>query len=465
MAFVPVTVISYNERVQSPSTKVINSDYIIDITENGSGSIIQYLENKSKVEKVTIEVTENYIYISSLLNKQTSSLDYGAQIDAGGRLRVSQLFTQVDLKQINDNQPLQLDRETSGAGASQTYDITKGGSVMSVSDSGEYCICQSKQWATYFSGKSQFIEITFNGYENVADTSKLAGYFSTSTSAPYNTVYDGVWFEADGTDYRLKINKSGTEILNVAKSEWNQYYEDIDDWFDPSKFNVLVIQFLYLGGTAVKFGFIKNGAIEWVHTYIHAGVVESTFITSPNQPLRWEIRSTGGAASIDQICGQVSSEGSNGEVGVSTSFFQNDFQANTANSSYMVQAWRLKEDYRNISVYNTNVRIMAETNDDFRWTLSLNSTINGDALSFTDQDDSAIQTAIGNSTNTTPFANFGKIIDSGFASGNTSISSILEHKIRLGSLIDGTMDIMYLHISPTTNGLDAFTSITLKEYL
>jgi len=376
------------------------------------------------------------------------------------------LATQIDLKQINDNQPLQLSRETNGVGASQAYDKAKGGVLMTVANAGNYCICQSKQWATYFSGKSHLIEITASNFQNEqVGTVKRMGYFSSSTSAPYDTEFDGVWAEADGTTYRLRISKTGTEILNVAKTDWNLYDESGDDWFAPDKFTVLVIDFLYLGGTAVRFGFIRNGEITWVHKYIHAGVVASTFVASPNQPLRWEIRGGGGASSMDQICGQVSSEGGRGEVGVGTSFWQSDFQADTQGTSYMVQAWRLKEDYRNITIDITDISVLAETNDDFRWTVSINSTIAGDALTFVDIDNSALQQEVGNNTNTTSPANFGKVIASGFVQGGTSESSRIKTKITIGTDIDGTSDIAYLHVTPVSNGLDIYSSVTLDELL
>lgn len=46
------------------------------------------------------------------------------------------------------------------------------------------------------------------------------------------------------------------------------------------------------------------------HTVNYAGTATDTFILSPNQPIRYEIRSTTGTGSFRYICSQVSTEGS-----------------------------------------------------------------------------------------------------------------------------------------------------------
>lgn len=395
-------------------------------------------------------------------------LNTGSQIDAGGRLRVSQLFTQLDLKQINDDQPLLIDRETNGVGASQTYFKSKGGVQMSVSNAGNYCIAQSKQWATYFSGKSQFIEITFNNFQNEQpDNLKRAGYYSSSTLAPFTDNLDGCWLEADGTTYRLKIYKNGTEKLNVPISEWNEYDELNNDWFDPEKFNVLVIQFLYLGGTAVRFGFVNEGMIEWVHTYKHAGLVAETFIESPNQPLRWEIRGNGGAASMDQICGQVSSEGSIGEVGIPVVLESIDYQASAIGNAYLVKAWRLKPEYRNTWVKKIGLSLMPETNDDFIYRLVLNPVYSGAALVFNGVNNSAIEFADGQDATGTPnlITDQEAVIEVGHVKARTNGGTELDTKVNIGSKIDGEADIIALVVEPVQAGLDVYASVTLNQYL
>jgi len=396
--------------------------------------------------------------LASLEITASNDLNVGAQLDAGGRLRVSQLNTQLDIKQTNDDQPLFYQRLNIGA-ASQTYSKDLGATTMSVSGNGDAAIAQSYQWATYFSGKSQFGEITFNDFANQTNVTKRAGYFSGNAISPYDNRKDGLWFEADGTDYRIKIQKDGTDILNVDQSSWNI---DTATWLDPSKFNVFVFQFLYLGGTAVKFGFINEGFISWVHEYQHAGIIASTFIESPNQPIRYEIRSSGGAGSMDQVCAQISSEGSFGEVGVPVNILINDFQANSSAETYVVLAWDLKQSYRNISTEVDRISLLSETNDDFRWILCLDPTYNG-SITFNDIDNSALRRGAGATANTV--TDFGYILDQGFVQANSDEQFNIRNKLNLGSKIDQSSQVMALLVSPLSNGLDIFANVSITQYL
>ncbi len=139
-----------------------------------------------------------------------------ALIDAGHRLRVSQMTTLLDIKQINDNSPLFIDRENINGGT-QSYSQTNGGTTLSVTTTGDAAVAQTKMFASYFSGKSHFGEMTFNNYQNETDVTKRVGYFSSATASPYDSNKDGLWFEADGTDYRLRIQKGGTDVVNVTQ--------------------------------------------------------------------------------------------------------------------------------------------------------------------------------------------------------------------------------------------------------
>jgi len=246
----------------------------------------------------------------------------------------------------------------------------------------------------------------------------------------------------------------------VAQSSWNL---DTASWFDGSKFNVFVVQFLYLGGTAVKLGFINEGLITWVHQYSHAGLIASTFVESPNQPIRYEIRSTGGSGSFYQICAQVSSEGSRGEVGIPEALTVANFSANSANTSYLVQAFRLKSEYRNVTVELKKLDLLATTNDSFRYILCINPVYNG-SLTFNDVDNSAIQSATGATSNTVN-GDFGKFIDIGFVSKNSSENFSIDSKLNIGTKIDGTSDIFALFVTPLSNGLNVYSSLIINQFI
>lgn len=387
------------------------------------------------------------------------------QLDRGARLRVSQLTTLIDVKQINDNAPLYVDR-VNGGGATQNYAIADGGTTMAVSANNDYAIAQTKMWSPYFAGKTQLMEITGSSLQNVAGVVKRMGYFSSSTVAPYTANLDGIWFEADGTDYRLKIYKDGTEIFNQPQSEWDNTFDE----FDPSKFTVLIIDFFYLGGTAIRFGFIKDGQIFWVTEYQHANNVASTFVNSPNQPVRYEIRSSGGSSNMVEICRQVSTEGSIDEVGVQTPIDLGTatLNANTSGTYYAVAGCRLKAPYKNVTVRPLLVDILATTNDDFRWALFLNPTVAG-TFEYSDLPNSALQRARGDVAGN-PSANTitgGREVAFGYGVGNEKASAIVKSSLRIGSNIDGTLDTLVLGVTPMggSSNLDVGGGFLMEEFL
>lgn len=437
--------IIYSIYKRAPETNLILNQPYTSFTDQFGNSFADDLELQTYLREV-------------IYGRDSASLDSGAQLDAGGRLRVSQITTLLDIKQFNDNQPLFYDREVIG-GSTQVYTKNLGGVTMSVSSNLDAAIVQSKMFANYFAGKTQLGEVTFSGFQNQTDVTKRAGYFSSNTSTPFNSNKDGLWFESDGTNYKFKIEKNGVEILDAKQSEWNL---NTLVGFDPSKFQVFVFQFLYLGGTAVKFGFIVNGAIEWCHIYKHAGLVASTFVESPNQPVRYEIRSDGGSGSMDQICASVASEGAVDDVGVNRSFDVEDFQANSGGTNYAVMGLRLKSSYRNISIKVNNLSLLAQTNDDFIWRACLNPTIAG-TFTYNDQTNSSLQLAEGATANTV--SDFGTIVGSGNGTGGTQSLFSIPSALRIGSQIDGTMDELVLVVTPITNGLDIFASAGIQEFI
>lgn len=388
----------------------------------------------------------------SLVNTRGSAI-----YDASGRLRVSQLNTLIDIKQFNDEEPLFYDRENIG-GALQTYVKNKGGVEMSVSFDGDAAISQSKMFAPYFSGKSQLIELTFANFQNQSGVIKRVGYFSSNTTTPFDSNKDGIWIEADGIYHRFIIQKNGSEIVNDIID---------DERLDFSNFNVLFVDFLYLGGTSITYGFFINGQFEVIGKYNHAGNNISTFVESPDEPIRYEIRSTGGIGSMDQICAQVSSEGSIGEIGVSRGIWNQDFQANTASTYYASLGVRLKSDYRNIRVDKEDIAILSEGNQEYQWFLCLNPTIvNINPGNWTDLNSSSVQYYRGDTANTIANeSNLGTVLETGFGVGNASVQKAFRNSIRIGSNINGSLDELWIVVFPLGNGLDAWCELTINEFI
>lgn len=386
-------------------------------------------------------------------------------IDAGGRLRVSQLTTLGDYKQINDKLPLFFDEEVIG-GATAPYTKSRGGTVMNVSTDGDAVIRQTKQWHNYSSGKSQFVELTFDQMQSQANVTKRVGYFSSDETTPFDSNKDGIWLESNGSGVYLKVSKDGTEKISVEQSEWNLDTLDGNGesglTLDFSNFNVFVFDFLYLGGTTVRFGFFVNGGIVWVHEYHHSTYEPDTILLSPNQPVRYEIRSTGGSGSMTHICTQVSTEGSLDPVGIFKSINTGGdlIDCQFQGTKYPLLGLRLRGDYRNISICICAMSFVAGTPDEALVEIMLNPTISGTFV--WNNVNGAAQVSIGDGSQT---VTDGQVFYSFVVNQRGNITSQITEALKIGSSIAGVRDEIYVVVTPLSNGLDAGATITYKQFI
>jgi hypothetical protein len=81
---------------------------------------------------------------------------------------------------------------------------------------------------------------------------------------------------------------------------------------DITKAQILWMDIEWLGLGSVRMGFVINGKFILCHTFHHANIIDSTYITTASLPLRYEIANTAatsGASKLKQICSSVISEG------------------------------------------------------------------------------------------------------------------------------------------------------------
>jgi hypothetical protein len=264
-------------------------------------------------------------------------------MDAAGRVRTSNPTTLFDGKILGAEDTFKWDTKGTGTAAFAANMIT-----MSVT-AGQYLVRQAKHWNPYFSGKPQMIETTYINFANESNVVKRVGYFSSSAVAPYSATLDGMWLEADGTTYRLICSNNGTETHNIPWTSWDNY--SLISSYDWSKFSVNEIDFLWLGGAALRLFLVVNGSFTLIHTITnHAGTQDKLIVQSPNQPIRYEIRSSTGAGSMKAICSQVSSEGTTSEEGEELSVYSAPLACNTVGTIYALKGVRKSATYRNIHV-------------------------------------------------------------------------------------------------------------------
>ena len=475
-----------NFYVTGPTNILIYSDddFLIDIEIDINGNFYRYdtiiASNRyyqkdfgNALLRLNVKRATSNINAIVYTTEGKADLNKGAQLDAANRARVSQVTTLGDYKQINDNLPLFFSEEIIGA-ASGTYDGNEGGVVCAVTSNGDAIIRQTKQWHNYFSGKSQVFEVTSSDFHPQTGVTKRKGYFSSNAVSPFNSNLDGIFIEtANGGEHTFNVYKNGTEVLSVAQSDWNVDTLGAgklnpsgikisgNDW---QRFNVFAADFLYLGGTAVAFGFFSKRLFNVCHIYDHAMVndtVQAPMIKSPNQPLRWEIRSTGSAGTMNQICGAVGSEGSINDIGITRGFNQ-AATVNYGTSIYALIGVRLKEAYKNITVIPLSGSVLAtSTARDYIWTLRVNPTIAG-TFTYNDETNSAVQYALGDATNT---VTDGTILEAGLGTSDTPIEISPDVSLKIGSQLDNTMDELVLCIQPLTNNTQCIGALNIKEYI
>lgn len=375
--------------------------------------------------------------------------------DASSRTRVSQTTTQLDGKILGSDDTFLF--ENNGTGTA-TYANNKVN--LSVT-SGQFIIRQTKRYANYFSGKSQLVECTFDNFQTQTNVTKRIGYFSSNTVSPFNSTLDGFFVEDDGTTKTLQIWRAGTQTASIAFTAMdNAAAITSQNW---SNFNVIAFDFLWLGGAVLRF-FVKTAnGFELIHTVNYAGTATDTFTLSPNQPLRYEVRSTTGVGSLRYICSQVASEGSINEFGKGLSIFNTTAIAtNVVGTIYAIKSFRKQTAFRDTCsrVMQCSI-IVSSANDTGILMLILNPTLSA-AITYTNN--SKIQE--GTPTNQTITAGTGRVLFTSAITSASPSSGILSDNQynEPGITLANVQDQLVLAYMPTTANQTVNGILILEEY-
>lgn len=383
----------------------------------------------------------------------------GVSLDAGGRLRVGQLTSLVDLKTLNEDDTLLW--ENSGTGAASAWADNKY--TLSVT-TGQYQIRRSRHYFPYFSGKSHQVEATVDGFQTQAGVTKRVGYFSSNAVAPYNSDKDGFWIEDNGTTKYLKVSRFGTETLSVAMADWNGDKDILT--YDWSKFTVILFDFLWLGGAVLRV-FVKIGdTFSLVHQFNYAGTATNTFTLSPNHSVRAEVRGDSDAGTMRLVCAQVSTEGSIEESGKQRSVDTGHVAISlaTIGTTYPIIGIRKKTTHRDRAVKQVGIAAFVGSSDTLLVTLQRNPTLSA-PLTWSNVSSSAVQQGLGDGTITVTSPGeklFGLVLVQ-----NSVIPPNILDKDFLSSIgmgIDNTSDQLIVCGTPVTATVSVTGIIGFKEY-
>ncbi len=230
--------------------------------------------------------------------------------DAFGRLRVSNPYTLFEFSSIAGLNTALIDTAATGAGATATHTGASYTELSVPAISGASVIRQSYEYIPYQPGKSKLIFLT--GVLSPA-TNPTSGF--TSRIGTFDD-YNGIYIQATGKT----LNNLSVVIRNYNEvspvSENIAYYSGSPTWngtlppdFDITKAQIYYFDIEWLGVGQVRCGVVYGGKFYVYHTFTNINLLTAPYMQLAKLPLRYELRSTGSAATMRMICGTAISEG------------------------------------------------------------------------------------------------------------------------------------------------------------
>jgi len=228
--------------------------------------------------------------------------------DAFGRLRVSNPLTLFDSSHRYRDNNLWSSLVV-GTGSTVGFVTAQGLINIGIgTTAGCSVIRETTKVFAYQPGKSLLILNTVVMNAPKTNLRQRVGYFGAD---------NGIYLELDGdTLYFVRRSLSFGTTTRVAQEDWT--IDKLDGTgpsgftLNSSKAQILWMDIEWLGVGSVRIGFVIDGAFIHCHTFHHANIIESTYITSGSLPLRYEIANTGittSTSNLKQICSSVISEG------------------------------------------------------------------------------------------------------------------------------------------------------------
>ena len=300
--------------------------------------------------------------------------------DAFGRLRTSSPLTLFDSShRYRDNG---LWATSTATGGTSTFDASAGLVNLAVTTtSGSEVIRETTKCFSYQPGKSLLVMSTFTLSPAKTGLRQRIGYYGAA---------NGMYLELDNTTLSFVERSSSTGSLvetRVSQSSWNT--DPLDGTgpsnltLDRTKAQILWMDIEWLGLGTVRMGFIINGKFIHCHSFHHANIITSTYITTASLPLRYEITNTATTAStstLKQVCSTVLSEGGYELRGLQQAIgttITSPHSLTTAGTFYPVVSLRLKSTNLDAIVILTAISLLGISAHNYAWRLVAASTTTG----------------------------------------------------------------------------------------
>ena len=429
-----------------------------NVTTNGT-VIIQDGGNVISIDDANGSITVDGNVNATIIGTPTVTFG-GANLDAFGRLRVSNPFTLFDGAQRYRDDPLKWNQVDTGA-ATSVFLPNESSVLMSVSGNGDESLRQTKSVFAYQPGKSLLTMATFVMTTPTVGLRQRVGLFGAQ---------NGVYFEVDGTTLNLVIRKytSGSVDDTTEKIPQSLWNGDKLLGLDVTRSQIFWCDIEWLGVGSVRCGFVIDGQFILCHTFHHANRVgfNKVYMTTATLPVRYELTSTGAAGTMRAICSTVISEGGYINRSLTRSIGTSLTGKNLSEAVYRpLVCIRLKAANLDSVVVPIKFDVFGLQQAAFAYRIIINPTLT-DASWTSSGSDSSVEYDIDSTA-----LSGGTVIDQGIfvgsnKGGSASITSNeVDFSQQVGRTIAGVSDIWCLAAIATTNNDDAVGVVTWQEHI
>jgi hypothetical protein len=367
----------------------------------------------------------------------------GTNTDAFGRLRVSQPYTLFDSQNryAADNQ---FDVATTGTGTT-TFLPNEAAVKMEVTGAGVGSVLrQTYRSFPYQPGKGLLVLATFVMDSSMSlNLTQRVGYYNDQNGVFFQRV-DGVYSFV----LRSYVTGSVSNVRTVNQEDWNgdklDGTGDSGYTLDPSKAQILWMDFEWLGVGSVRCGFIINGQYIVCHTFNNANEITNVYMTTAILPVRYEIVTTTAAvaASMKAICCSVISEGGFEQTSIDHVARRTTVLGTIGSTFLPVVSIRLASTRLGAVVLPNRVQVLPTTNQNYEVALIKNPTLTAASWTAVPTDSNVEFDVAATATTGGSIVQTDYVTSTGSGGvGNTSAATGYNFDLQLGATIAGVSDI------------------------
>lgn len=401
------------------------------------------------------------------------------EVDAFGKLRVTNPFTLLDIKF-----PGQTTGSTGFLSSSETIctriiggtgTLTYGNSQLKVTGwtgsglTGSF-VSQSRKYCTYQPGKS--LLFLGSGVLNPNGTNPVTAY----TSIGYYDDTNGVFFSNDSSGVSINIRSNGSSVSKIYQTNWN--IDKMDGTgqsgltLDFTKAQLFVIDLEWLGVGRVRYGFYAYGKIFYCHQITNVNGLTGPYMISPNLPIRYEIGNTGATgASLTQICSTIISEGGYNPEGRPFSVSGVTGVDGTERPILAISGQTGNNNYKNQNIIPNSITLFSpDANKSFSYNIRLyqsSSGFTGTSWQSVNSNYSVVHYAVGTGIGILPSSG-SIIVQTGYFTSKTSVSfnslqNTFGNILQLTKDANNINDVLVITATALGTSGDCYASIDWQE--